>query len=302
MKNAITNYENTFFMGQTALSGIISVDGSYSLSVKPVNAIGAGYLKQILAEVPSASVSVSRYLVNNDPVFQLTGNGVSNLAEPIDGGLRYNNRNFAFQNAYLKSYNISCSVGEIPQIQSEFDIFGNIGSGYNPSGNIASQGVFVPQVKNIIVTCNNSSTNRVKNFNIGFDCPNVPVYVLRDTNAEYPIEVYNEFPIAINGSFSLEVDDYQTKDVFDILNSDMVTSFSVAISGTVLKTFPLTTFDGIELTTSDTNETLITYRIEEDSIPIYNYSTNDAVIVSEQINSSADDVLSVKVSYKSYLN
>lgn len=302
MKNAITNYENTFFMGQTALSGIVSVDGSYNLSVKPINAIGVGYLKQILAEVPSATVSVSRYLVNNDPVFELTGNGANHLAESINGGLTYNNKNFAFQNAYLKSYSISCSVGEIPQIQSEFDIFGNIGSGYNPSGNIASQGVFVPQVKNIIVNCNNSSTNRVKNFSIGFDCPNVPIYVLRETNAEYPVEVHNEYPIAVNGSFSLEVDDYQTKDVFDILNSNMVTNFSVAISGTVLKTFVLTTFDGIELVTSDTNETLITYKIEEDSIPIYTFSTNDAVITSEQINSSADDVLSVKVSYKSYLN
>ena len=64
----------------------------------------------------------------------------------------------------------------------------------------------------------------------------------------------------------------------------------------------LVTADGLELVTSDTNEPFDVYRKLEDSVPIFNFSTNDAIIISEQINSTSDDLLSVKLSYKAYLN
>ena len=69
MKNSITNYENTFYLNGVALSGINSVDGSYSIDYKPINIIGKGYTKQVIASVPQANISIKRYLVNNDPIF-----------------------------------------------------------------------------------------------------------------------------------------------------------------------------------------------------------------------------------------
>ena len=92
MKNAITNYENTFYLNGVALSGISSVDGSYSIDYKPINILGKGYIKQIIASVPTANLSINRYLINNDPVFNLTGDGNFNLAQSISGGLYYQNK------------------------------------------------------------------------------------------------------------------------------------------------------------------------------------------------------------------
>lgn len=302
MKGAITNYENTLFMDSVALSGVISFDGSYNIETKPINVIGKGFCKQVVAQVPSASVSITRYLVNNDPVFSLTGDRENYTASFTNGGLVYEGKNFGFTNGYLSSFGISCGVGDIPQIKSSFQIFGDVGPSINPSGNSISSAVFVSQVKNISVTCNNSSTNRVKDFNIDFACKKEAIYALSASNAQYPIEVQNIFPIEVGGSFTLEVDDYQTKNIFDILSSESLNSFSIDVRGTVLIDQFLVTADGLELVTSDTNEPFDVYRKLEDSVPIFNFSTNDAIIISEQINSTSDDLLSVKLSYKAYLN
>ena len=73
MKNAITNYENTFYFDGTALSGVVSVDGSYSLDYTPINSLGKGFLKQVMSSAPSINMSVTRFLTNTDPLLNLTG-------------------------------------------------------------------------------------------------------------------------------------------------------------------------------------------------------------------------------------
>lgn len=302
MKGAITNYENTFFLGGTALSGVLSVDGSYNIDYKPVNVIGQGFTKHVIASVPTAQLSLSRYLVNNDPVLNLTGQQLNYAAVSIDGGLYYKNKYFGFEKGYLNSVGISCTVGEVPKIDSSFDIFGNIGPYFNPSGNNYAGIVFVPQVKNITIVCRNSSTNRVKDFNIDFNNQNTAIYALRASSSEYPIEVHQIGPIEVNSSFTLDIDDYQTKELFDDLNSNGTTAFTIRVSGTILKNLPLTTADGQILQEAATMQDLFCFLTEEDAVPLFNFTNSDAIITSEQVNSTAEDVVSVKLSYKTYLN
>jgi len=302
MKNAILNYENTFFLRGTALSGVISVDGSYNIDYKPINVIGQGFTKQVVASVPVAELSLSRYLVNNDPVLILTGEKNNFSAVPVDGGLFYKNKYFAFQNGYLKSVGINCSVGDIPQIESSFDIFGNIGPNFDPSGNGFAGSVFVPQVKNITITCRNSTTNRVKDFSINFTKNNLPIYALLASNSQIPVEVNTVGPIEVDTSFTLDVDDYQTKQLFDDLNSNGVTSFTINVNGTILEDLPLTTAAGVVLQEALNNQDLYSYLKIEESVPLFNFTNSNAIIQSEQVSSSSDDVLGVKLSYKTYLN
>lgn len=302
MKGAITNYENTFYLGGTALSGVLSVDGSYNIDYKPINVIGQGFTKQVVASIPTAQLSLSRYLVNNDPVLDLTGQQRNFSAVPIDGGLYYKNKYFAFENGYLNSIGISCSVGEIPQIQSSFDVYGNIGPNFNPSGNNYAGSVFVPQVKNITIACRNSSTNRVKDFNIDFNNKNLAIYALRANDSNLPVEVNQVGPIEVTTSFTLDVDDYETKQLFDDLSSNGTTNFTIRVSGTILKDIPLTTADGQILQEAAGMQDLYSFLTIEDASPLFNFTNTDAIINSEQVSSTAEDVVSVKLSYKTYLN
>lgn len=302
MKNATLNYENTFFLQGTALSGVLSVDGSYNIDYKPINVIGQGFVKQVIASIPTAELSLSRYLVSNDPVLNLTGQQSNFSAVPVNGGLYYKNKYFAFQNGYLKSIGISCSVGEIPQIESSFDVFGNIGPNFDPSGQNYAGSVFVPQVKNITITCRNSSSNRVKDFSINFNNKNLPIYALRASSSELPVEVNPVGPIEIETSFTLDVDDYQTKQLFSDLSTNGVTSFTINVNGTILEDMPLTTADGQILQEALNNTDLYSFLKIEESVPLFNFTNSNAIIQSEQVSSSSDDVVGVKLSYKTYLN
>lgn len=300
MYNAITNYENTFYLNGMALSGISNVDGSYNIDYKPINVMGKGFVKQILNQIPTAELSIQRYLVNSDPVLNLTGDGTNYTAKTCAGGLNYKGKYFSFDQGYLNSYSINCSVGEVPQINSKFNIYGNIGPVSDPSGNINAGSVFVPQVKTIILSCRNSTTNRVKDFSIDFNCPKTPIYGLASSNAQFPIEVHNVFPIEVTTVFTLEIDDYETKELFDDLSSSPNTSFNIKVSGLALVNFPLETYNSLTLTTY--NNTELTAFTKLQATEIFNFSNTNAIILSEEINSSADDVMSVKLSYKTYLN
>jgi hypothetical protein len=302
MKNATLNYENTFFLGGMALSGVLSVDGSYNIDYKPINVIGQGFVKQVISSIPTAELSLSRYLVSNDPILNLTGQQSNFSAVPVSAGLYYKNKYFAFQDGYLKSIGISCSVGEIPKIESSFDVFGNIGPNFNPSGDNYAGSVFVPQVKNISITCRNSTSNRVKDFNINFNNKNLPIYALRASSSEIPVEVSIVSPIEVETSFTLDIDDYETKQLFSDLSSNGVTSFTINVNGTILEDIPLTTADGVVLQDALNNQDLYSYLKTEDSVPLFNFTNSNAIIQSEQVSSSSDDVVGVKLSYKTYLN
>ena len=300
MKNAVTNYENIFYFDKAALSGVVSVDGSYTLNYVPLNSIGKGFLKQVVDSVPSATMSVARYLTNEDPILNFTGTN-RYIADSFSAGLFYKNKYFAFDNGYIDSIGISCSVGEIPQIQSSFQIYGDIGPSFNPSGDKYAGSVFVPQVKDISLSTRGSTTNRITSFSIDYSLPKQPIYKVSSSNSQIPVEVHNVVPIEVTASFGMEIDDYQSKQAFTDLTSNANTSFSIDIRGSVLADMGLNSSDGESLVDAATSNSFNSYD-KGDTASIFNFSTSDAIIESEQVSSTSDDVMSVNLSYKTYLN
>tara|TARA_A100001515_G_scaffold143389_1_gene144377 strand:- start:507 stop:1406 length:900 start_codon:yes stop_codon:yes gene_type:complete len=299
MKNSITNYENTFYFNGAALSGVLSVDGSYSLNYEPLNVVGKGFLKQMINSVPTASMSLSRYLTSEDPVLNSTGS--FSVANKVNAGLYYKNKYFAFEDGYLSSLGLSCSVGEIPTIETSFDVYGDIGPNFNPSGQKYGGSVFVPQTKNILLTTRNSQTNRIVSFNVDYNMPKNPIYGFgRRTGNEVPIEVHNVFPYEVTCGFTMEIDDYKSKSVFDDLKSKGESSFSIDIKASILNDITLDTAEGDQVVTFDNQG--INSQNKGDDPSVFSFSASDAVIVSEQVSSSSDGVMSVNLTYKTYLN
>jgi hypothetical protein len=313
MKGATLNYENYFFLNNSTISGIISVDGSYNINYAPIKTIGVGYNKQVIAEVPVANFSINKYLLYNEPFLRFTGENSDRTAKSFRGSLNYSNKKFGFLSGYLNSFNLSCSVGEIPTTTSDIVVYGDVGPNYNASGNLKAPYISVPQVKDIILSCSGSSTNRITNFDYSINCQKQPIYTLYQSGYSYsgptgptapvenyiPKEVLLKLPIEIDASFTLEVDDYSSKSLYDILNNDIDTNFSISINGTVFEdaTLPV---NGVDLVIN-TNVPLFTYR-KAVGINMFNQSFSNVKLMSQEFNSSADDVLSVKLNYKGYLN
>lgn len=313
MKNALLNYENQFFLNNSTISGIISVDGGYNLNYAPIKTVGVGYSKQVIAEVPIANFSIDKYLLYNEPFLNFTGENNDKTAKSFKGSLNYNNKRFGFQSGYLNSFNLSCSVGEIPTTNSNIVVYGDVGPDYNASGNFKAPYVSVPQIKDIILTCSGSTTNRIINFDYSINCPKQPIYTLYQSGYSYnvptgptapilnyiPSEVLLNLPIEIDASFTLEVDDFQSRNIYSILNNDTDSSFSVSINGTVFEDEVLKV-NNTDLTVNG-GTPLFLYR-KAIGINMFNQSFSNVKLVSQEFNSNADDVLSVKLNYKGYLN
>jgi hypothetical protein len=310
MKGATLNYENYFFLNDSTISGITSVNGNYNINYAPIKTIGVGYNKQVIAEVPVASFSISKYLLYNDPFLKFTGENPDRTAKSFRGSLNYSNKKFGFLSGYLNSFNLSCSVGEVPTTTSDIVVYGDVGPNYNASGNYKAPYISVPQVKDIILNCSGSSTNRITNFNYTINCPKEPIYTLYQSGYApsvllppilnyIPSEVLLKLPIEIEASFTLEVDDYSSKSLYDILNNDTDTNFSISINGTIFKdeTLPV---NGLDLVVNG-NVPLFTYK-KAIGINMFNQSFTNVKLLSQEFNSSADDILSVKLNYKGYLN
>jgi hypothetical protein len=313
MKGATLNYENYFFLNNSTISGIISVDGGYSINYAPIKTIGVGYNKQVIAEVPVANFSINKYLLYNEPFLAFTGENNNKTAIGFKGSLNYNNKKFGFLSGYLNSFGLSCSVGEIPTTTSDIIVYGDVGPNYDASGSLKAPYISVPQVKDIILTCSGSSTNRITNFDYSINCTKRPIYVLNQSGYSYsgptgptapgpnyvPYEVLLDLPIEINASFTLEVDDYTSRLLYSQLDNDTDSSFSISINGTV--------FEDQVLQVSNQNLTinggtdLLMYR-KAIGISMFNQSFSNVKLISQEFNSNADDVLSVKLNYKGYLN
>ena len=315
MKNSILNYENRFYLNGNAISGILSVQGNYSVNYGPINTIGVGYNKQVMAEVPSASFSVNKYLLYNEPFLRFTGERPDKQAQRFAGSIDYFGKSFGFQTGCVNSISLDCSVGEVPQTSIDIQVFGDIGKTISASGNIGAPYISVPQVKDIILSCSGSSTNRITQFNYNINCPKKPIYLLQPSGfsstgpsgpsgpianfAYVPYEILLELPIEIDASFNLEVDNYEAKRLYEQMTNDVNSVFSISINGTVFEDDFLSV--GNSSLTVNNNEELFVIR-KSVGINMFNQSFNDFKLVSQEFNSSADDVLSVKLSYKGYLN
>ena len=313
MKGATLNYENYFFLNNSTISGIISVDGGYSINYAPIKTIGVGYNKQVIAEVPVANFSINKYLLYNEPFLNFTGENLNRNAIGFQGSLNYNNKKFGFLSGYLNSFGLSCSVGQIPTTKSDIIVYGDVGPNYDASGDLKAPYISVPQVKDINLTCSGSSTNRITDFTYNINCTKRPIYILNQSGYSYsgptgpteprpnyiPYEVLLNLPIEIDASFTLEVDDYASKLLYSQLDNDTDASFSISINGTVFADEVLAV-NGQNLTVSGGSDLLLYQKTI--GINMFNQSFTNVKLISQEFNSSADDVLSVKLNYKGYLN
>lgn len=289
------------------------MDGGYSINYAPIKTIGVGYNKQVIAEVPVANFSINKYLLYNEPFLNFTGENKDRNAIGFRGSLNYNNKKFGFLSGYLNSFGLSCSVGEIPTTKSDIIIYGDVGPSYNASGNLQAPYISVPQVKDIILTCSGSSTNRITDFNYNINCTKRPIYILNQSGYSYsgptgptepqanyvPYEVLLNLPIEIDASFTLEVDDYASKSLYSQLDNDTDASFSISINGTVFADEVLTV-NGQNLTVNGGSDLILYQKLV--GINMFNQSFTNVKLISQEFNSSADDILSVKLNYKGYLN
>lgn len=326
MKNAVAQYDQVAYINGIKLKGVAAVDGSYNHQFKPINILGQGVIKNVIAGIPEASFSISRNLGFIDLLDPLVSNSITKFGNgQLRGSLGYGNKVFGFETGYLSSYSYSVSLNDFPKSNINIKAYGDIGSGLyitSTNENANQQGVagtlnafgggsdgadFPIYPANIILNCRGSSTNRVTSFSLSF---NVPYHEIYTVNNSIPVQVTPKYPIEVLASFTLEADDYEVKRMTNALYTGVSDTFAVDVYGTVYNNIELkgavfvdNILETVNLLDGE-NSPLYLYKANNTTLNLFHFESSATTtrISSEQISASADDVATIRIDYITYLN
>lgn len=312
MKFSQAQYDQTVYIGGRKLDYVTEVDGSYSHTVRPINIMGQGAIKNVVAAIPQGDFSITRTMVAEDFMRLYTG-----IDSFIRGSINYGDKVFGFNQGSLNSYSYSVNYGEPPVANYGITVYGDIGSGLyidslnstmvgdpsslNAIGENKDAPLKVPLPSMINITCRGSTTNRVTSFDFSTQ---INKHEIWKTNSTSPFQIKTKWPIEVVTNITLEVDDYQTKRQSDAIFSNAFDTFSININSIVYNDSEIVTEDGTTITTEGGVPLLFLKANDADpnSEQIFSFSSSNTRLISEQVTSTIDDVATVKLTYLTYLN
>ena len=125
-----SNYEQKIVLNGFALSGVQDVNGSYGISEQPLRIAGVGFVDALIESPLEGNFSISRDMVSRDPLIELNSIDKYTYDEDfISGAILYDNdtKGFGFTKGRVSRYSVSCSVGQIPTIDLDIRVFGELG-------------------------------------------------------------------------------------------------------------------------------------------------------------------------------
>lgn len=207
-------YEQFFFLNGTPIPGVQAIQHSYSMPTTPLTQLGGGNVLISPKGDKFGQVSITAGLVSSDPFYPLTGNLGVNGFVIKDMSQRFE-ENYGFISGYLTSYSHQYSIGTLPQIQANFQVFSNIGK-----FNTSHPSSIVSEINSLVfettgkfqdihqgcatVSFSEISNNALLGYQIDISCPRIPFYVL---NRDTPKHVLLGKPIEIKLTLQIEEGD-----------------------------------------------------------------------------------------------
>ena len=192
------NYDCDFFVSGQRLSGIQNVDIAYANAAVITKPLGYTHGTTTIGGPTQQTVSLSRYLIYDDPIYDYTGN--TNMS----GSIEYGGVCYGFQSGYLSDYSVNVAVGNVPQVNANIVVYDEMRSGYSASGNVAHPSIDVPTQGSISITSDWSTTNRVIGMDYSVKCNHKPYY---SVGSESPVSVSFLPPMEITASIQIDVDE-----------------------------------------------------------------------------------------------
>jgi len=282
-----SNYEQTIVVNNTALSGVVNVNGSYGITEKPIKVAGVGFIDAFVNGPLEGNFSISRKMVSRDPILDLNVVGQYAYDEnEISGSILYDNntKGFGFTKGRITRYSVNCTVGDLPDIETDITVFGDLGSGIliqeatKPHPPIQ----FTDQAS-ISINVSDFSTDAVTDFSFSRALNLQPMYAIpKGTEAEWhadskttyenhdPIQIDTIYPIETDINFTMIVNEYEVRQTKDRLRAAPESDVVIQIKDSKTKEV-INAFTGVK-----------------------------ARLISESITSSVEGEMSISLTYKSY--
>lgn len=275
-----SNYEQVVVINDHKLLGVQNVDGSYGLTEKAIKVAGLGFVDAFPNSSLQGNFNITRKMIGSDPIYQYRKGA-------IDGAILYenNSKGFGFSNARISRYSVTCSVGEVPDIQTNLIVFGDLGA--DISSVAASQDdaiVSFPDQSSIKLNISDLSTDAVVDFSYSQSINWTPIYSLPKNVSQIweddlSIENLSLDPVQIDIQYPIET---------DITLTIVAQEYEIEAMKNKLKNLPRSTLS-IQICDAQDHTNVIN-----------SFEASNARIISESVSSSIDQQMSLSLTYKSY--
>lgn len=201
------------FINTTEIPGVQNISCQYTMASQFARHLGVNKAKTIPNGAQIGTLSVNALIITDDYILPFTGESGFNAFLLQDR--KVSGTNYSFTSGFLTSYNSRGSIGEIPQINADFSIFGQMGRlvNFEPnqvgqfltiSGGSPTGWLKIPGPGSIDININDFATNRCQNYDVTIEVPRNPIYYL---GSRYPKTVKTNYPYSVQMNFTIEVDD-----------------------------------------------------------------------------------------------
>ena len=259
----------------SGIQGVQSMSAQYeSVGSNPVKNLGIDEIKYAPQGPQTARLEVNTLLTHVLPTgtqgsLDLMQNFTGDI--PFSGVIDYGKKQLYFTDAYLETYGVSCSVGEIPHSVTTSVVYGDFGTGSfatwaqpsatNPSLNITSY-------NSMEINLDEFKTNRVNSFSVEIATPRVPIYTV---GIDRPTGVIAGTPVEVNVNFNLEIEDYEIKNMRFVPDE--------------------TTF----------RNTTITLNKNNSDVPLLSYSFDNMLLTRESFRAGEDSDATVNFNLRTFI-
>jgi hypothetical protein len=259
----------------TGIQGVQSMSAQYSsVAASPLLNLGIDTVRYAPEGPQTARLEVNTILTNVLPAgtagsLDVMQNFTGDL--PFSGVIDYGDKQLYFTDAYLETYGVSCSVGEIPNSVTTSIIYGGFGTGQFPAwaqSSVTNPALNITSYNSMEINLDEFKTNRVSSFSVEVATPRVPIYTV---GLDIPTGVIAGTPVEVNVNFNLEIDDYEIKNMRFVPDE--------------------TTFRNTTITLNKNNSTT----------PLLEYSFDNMLLTSESFSAGQDSNAGVNFNLRTFI-
>lgn len=284
-----------FFINTNEVRGTQSVSFNYAIPTAPLMHIGQTGTHRLVNGPYGGNVAVAAHLLTGDPFLKYTGESPFNgyLFETEEGrNLNGDAVDIAFTSGFLNSYTINCAIGQIPMLDAQIQVAGNIGklpSGESTSSRVSSDystisttedkdfSLKIADPRSLQLNIDDFETNRLNSFNIAFEIQRTPVYAVGE---KMPIKCFVNYPISVSCNFQIDLDAHDLRS-------------KSGYSHKILRDFPCT---------ENTENLTLTFYDHYTESQVVQYSFTDLLLISQNHAANIDGNVVANLTYQALIN
>lgn len=267
----------SIFLNSKRVSGVQDMSFQQSVSDTLQNTLGNDLGTPHITAPTTTTFSLDRYLLNTDFITGLTGQTFSGMfVHGTNTTSSTDKSNFLkFNSGVLMGYSVDCSIGQIPTIAYDIEIFGQI------TGDSAS-GITTPTDETALSTMsptgitvtfdkenkdNQNNKNLVQSFVFTERFEYEPIYAV---GSRYPTHLVSKGPVFQEMDINMEVENYNPEDTHSFLDSD-----------------------------KDKNRN-ISVKMQTDDGQVNTFSLTSGHLLSESLNYGVNNTVTASLKYRGY--